>query len=340
MSDLEKINIFVPEQISRGLDYDAAMFEIVKKDGNTINRNKFLSLLLLGYYNAYVTECQSSYEKIVNELTDQGIPPHKTHEIADRVLKRVVLPEIPPRKGKNPSRLSLKPTKDTEGLILDLENHLSGGDYVSQFFCRMIMSYCQKPFSEREQIVFRDNFELLQEACEQRKPISFSITWTPQRIHTVIPYKLAVGPEELFNYLVCVEKDAAGEQEAKSFRLNRISQIHYRQGSNHIDEHVQQHLNQMLFYGPQYPIHDNEESCVKLSNKGRISFSRIYFGRPQVDRIEEKPDGYYYYFKCSKEQVFFYFRRFGSDDAEIISPEPLRQKMIEFHLQAFENYRR
>ena len=61
MSDLEKINIYVPEQIGVILDNDANPFEILKKDGKTINRNKFLSLLILGYQNSYVSEYQQSY---------------------------------------------------------------------------------------------------------------------------------------------------------------------------------------------------------------------------------------------------------------------------------------
>ncbi len=60
MSDLEKINIYVPEHVGNLLDNDASMFEILKRDGWTINRNRFfvgleffhlnnLSLDYLGY---------------------------------------------------------------------------------------------------------------------------------------------------------------------------------------------------------------------------------------------------------------------------------------------------
>ena len=340
MSDLEKINIYVPEHIGTILDSDANLFEVMKKDGRTINRNRFLSMLITGYHNSYVIECQSAYEKIVAELISSGIEKARSNEIADKILKSVVLPEVPSRKGKNPSKLSLKPTKETEGLILDITNNLVGDDFISQYFCRMLMSYCEKQFSERERIIFRNNYELLQNACAEARPITFSTIWNLNVIHTVIPYKLATGHEEMFNYMLCAETDPEkGVQEAKVYRLNRVTRINYSWTSNQIEEEVQGYLNRMLRYGPQYIINDNDESCVRLTKSGQKNFSRIYYGRPQVDRIVEKPDGDYYYFKGSKDQIFFYFRRFSSDDVEIVSPICLRQKMADFHKNAYNNYK-
>lgn len=339
MSDLEKINIYVPEHIGAVLDNDADLFEVLKKDRRTINRNRFLSMLILGYHNSYVTECQQAYEKIAAELIESGIDATRSYEIADKILKNVVMPEVPSRKGKNPSKLSLKPTKETEGLILSIMNDLVGDDFISQYFCRMLMSYCEKPFSERERIIFRNNYETLQRACEEARPLTFSTIWNPKTMHTVVPYRLATGHEEMFNYLLCAETNPVTEkQEAKVYRVNRITRINYSRVSNRIEEEVQNYLKRMLQYGPQYIINDNDESCVRLTESGRKNFSRIYYGRPLVDRIEEKEDGYYYYFKGSKDQVFFYFRRFGFDDIEIISPEVLRQKMSDFHRKAYENY--
>ena len=333
MSNLDKINIYVPEHIGQILERDAEMFEVFKKDGNTINKNRFLSKLLLGYYSSYANERQQAYEKIATCLMESGIDSRRSHDIADNILKNVVLPAVPSRKGKNPSNLSLKPTKETETLILDIEKD----KYFSQYFCGMLMSYCEKPFYERERIVFRDKYELLQDACEKSSPIAFSTIWKPEVIHTAIPYKLATGQEEMFNYLLCAETNTeTGVQEAKSYRLNRIKRIHYKEISNQICDEVQEHLDRMVLYAPQYMINDDEECCVKLTDSGRKNFSRIYYGRPKVDRIEEKADGYYYYFKGSQDQVFFYFRRF--ENAEIIRPASLRQKMLEFHRKAYENY--
>ncbi len=340
MSDLEKISIYVPKHISAQLDSDASMFEILKNDRQTINRNHFLSMLILGYHNSYVTECQNSYDLIEAELLSHGLEKDKSHEIADAIIKKVVLPYVPSRKSKNSLKLSLKPTKDTEGIINTIMSKLVENDSVSRYFCRMIMQYCEKPFSEREKIIFREKYSLLKNACEHNRPISFATIWEPKAIHEVIPYKLVVGKEEFYNYLLCAEFNKnTGNQEAKVFRLNRISSVNYERSINKVDERVIEFMNRMIKLGPQYIINDDDESCVLLTESGIKNYNRIYYGRPQVDRIEKKPEGHYYYFRCSKDQVFLYFRRFGYADAEIISPEPLRERMLEFHKKAYEVYK-
>lgn len=338
MSDLEKINIYVPEHVGTILDKDASMFEILKKDGKTINRNRFLSKLILGYYNAFITECQNTKDNVADELLKQGVERKESDRISENIVNNVFLPAVPTRKGKNPSKLSLKPTKETEELILYIMGNLSSNDFISQYFCRLFMSYCKKPFYEREQIIFKDNYELLSAVCEKNTPITFSTIWNPKYIHIVIPYRLAVGRDELFNYLLCSEINSeTGREEARSYRLNRISKINYCRVNNHISEETLRYLKRMLRFGPQYMINDDEESCVKLTDQGIRNFGRIYFGRPIVDRIEERPDGHYYFFKGSKDQVFLYFRRFGAD-AEIMSPTTLRDRMENFYMKAYEKY--
>lgn len=336
---MEKINVYVPKNIGAMLENDAVMFEVYKKDGRTINKNKFLGMLITGYYGDYATEAKNAYNKIMSAIETKKLTVKEKEQIADNILKAVVLPAVPLRKGKNPVRLSLKPTKDTEALIEQILQDLGGDDYISQYFCRMFMSYCDKPFSKREQIIFKNNYEALQLSCAAKRSIVFKTIWNAKNIHEVIPYKVVTGSEEMFNYLLCAEiNPVTGEQAAKTYRLNRIDKINYGKSRNSINASVRHYLDMMVQCGPQYMINDDEESCVRLTDSGRRNFSRIYYGRPVVDHVEEKEDGHYFYFKGSKDQIFFYFRRFGYDDAEIISPESLRRKIIEFHTQAYEMY--
>lgn len=338
---MEKINIYVPENIGVMLENDAVMFEVYKKDGRTVNRNRFLGMLITGYYGDYITEIRNAYDTIVSSIETAKLSVREKEQIAESILKNYVLPIVPSRKGKNPTRLSLKPTKDTETLIQQIMIDLGEDDYISQYFCKMLMSYCEKPFSKREQIIFKDKYEMLLMACSAKRSLTFKTIWNDKIIHEVIPYKIITGPEEMFNYLLCAETNPfSGEQEAKTYRLNRIDKINYGRSMESISGTVKHHLDMMMKYGPQYMINDDTESCVRLTDSGVRNFSRIYYGRPVLGRVEEKEDGHYYYFKGSKDQVFFYFRRFGYEDAEIVSPEPLRQRMIEFHSKAYAMYQK
>lgn len=330
----------MPNYIGRTLDNDATLFEVFKKDGFTVNRNRFLSMLIVGYYNSYVSECQIKYESLRDVM--EGYVPDviQQNSLAEAILKKILLPDVPKRKGKNPIRLSLKPTNETESIIIKIIDSLGIDDYVSQYFCRMFMSYCEKPLFERERIIFRGNYNFLVMACQAKRPITFTTIWNRRVIHEVLPYQLTYGQEEMFNYLLCQEKiEKSGKYEARAYRLNRITKLNYSTTMVSISEEVQKNLELMKFYGPQYPINDDEETCVKLTDYGVISYNRIYYGRPMYERIETCPNGRLFFFKCSKDQIFFYFRRFEVGAAEILYPNSLRERMINFHSAALGSYK-
>lgn len=337
---MDKINIYVPESVGRILNSDASLFEIFKRDGRTVNKNRFLGMLITGYYDQYVAEYQEKYDAIL-KIMSAVKPDGNRRQMADEILKKVILPEVPARKGKNPQKLSLKPTKDTESLIIKIMNDLGSSDYISQYFCRLFISYCERPLSDRERIIFRNNYEILTAACETAHPIAFTTIWNKEVIHEVVPYKVVVGQGEMFNYLICAERNVkTGEQETKSYRLNRITNLNYSSKMDAISGSVKAYLDMMLKYGPQYAINDNEEICVKLTDYGEKSYNRIYYGRPIIDHIEHDGPIHYYYFSCAQDQIFLYFRRFTGNSAEIMRPEKLRERMKEFHEKALCIYER
>ena len=330
---MDKINIYVPQDIGTILENDVIQFEIYKKDGCTVNKNRFLAMLVQGYYDDYMLELQNTHKVLCSILSAKGLDTSELSDIVNEILTEVVLPKIPTRKGKNPIRLSLKPTKETISLIKHILEDLGANDYISQFFCKMLMSYCEKPFSVREKILFKDNYDFIIKACEQQYSIRFTTIWNTKNMHEVIPYKIVVGQEEMYNYLLCGEKNKEnGDWEAKSYRLNRINDLRFGNGREILPLDIIACLDKMIYYAPQHAINQQRELCVKLSQKGIRLMNRIYRGRPKIERKEKiEEQYYYYYFLCSEEQVLWYFSRFSGEDAEIIYPEDCRNKMRDFH---------
>ena len=337
--DNEKINIFIPTETADILEKDARAFEIFKQDGTTINMNRFLSQVLIGYYDVYTTTYNQMLSQISLLLEENGLnDSRQMSSVADQVIKKILFPDPPKKKGKHSKRISLKPTSSTMAILISIEHSLNG-DSMSQYLCRLLTSYTLKPLNERERIVFRSTYDFLQKACSNRHPFSFTTIWNSSVIHEVLPYDIAVGEGELFNYLLCQELNpSTGIYEAYAYRINRIMHVQLSANTIPLTEEVHRHLDMMKQYGPQYPINDDEESCVRLTETGVQLFNRIYFGRPKVDRIEKKEDGVYYYFKGSKFQLYTYFRRFDQDHAVIQYPESLRQKMAEAYRSALDAY--
>ena len=338
MSYLEKINIYVSKEIEEQIINDAKLFEIMKKDGYTINNNRFLNMLLKSYYSQYMEEFQNYQNKIAKELEEAGLKKNADY-VVNRIIKNIVLPQVVPKKSKSNVKLSLKPVKETEFIVNRIMNSLGIDDYISQYFGRMIASYCSKSFSDREKIIFKDNYSIIEKACEKNLSISFTTIWNSEVFHEVKPYKLAVGKEEFFNYLVCVEKsEFTGEFEARAYRLNRIKDIVFSDNNIPISEKIKKYLDKMIILGPQFAINSEEEIIVRLSKKGIINFNRIYNGRPRYEKRELNEKETLLYFNCSIDQVFFYFMKFSAEDAEIISPQILRERMYKFHKKSSDLY--
>ena len=112
MSYLEKINISVPLSVKQQLDEDAALFEIYKKDGETINRNHLLNRVICGYYYQYIEEQASLMTEINNVLLDEDL----TNMVMTILSKKGTCSPLSTM-NDHAQLLSLKPTKKSAFLI-------------------------------------------------------------------------------------------------------------------------------------------------------------------------------------------------------------------------------
>lgn len=337
MEELDKRKIYLPPDILERIKNDARQFEVLKKDNHTPNMNLFLSKLIIGYYDDYSQE-QSAYRKSISEAL-ANVPNIDSFSIADKIIKSIIFPsEINGRETHLP--ISLKPTRETTLLIQHIDNELCGTDTFSAYCRRMIFQYCKKPIYEREQIIFKDNYEKLLSATNKTQVILFKTIWNKSTIHEIIPYEICVGQDETHNYLLCAELSKDQTQKVKTYRLNRITSIQLSSKALPIEKNVIENLRRTRQFGSQHEINDDEEILVKLTEHGMLSYNRIYTDRPKYDEpiVIDKDGKYNMRFSCSEDQIFLYFRRFQKDDAEIIAPQQLRHRMILFHQKVLNNY--
>lgn len=329
---MDKINIYVPKNIGEILCNDAVQFEFYKKDGFTVNKNRFLNQLVKGYYDLYMKEASNAYNSICSILGKYNLDSETIDKIGNEIVKDVIMPELPARKGKNPQKLSLKPTKDTVPLIKHIMDEIGTSDYISQFFCRMLMSYCEKPFSERERILFREFYDFIQNAIVMKQSIRFMTIWNLKTVHDVIPYKIVVGKEEMYNYLLCGEiNKKSGKLEAKSYRLNRLCSLGFGHIREPLSENILHYLKKMCDGAPQFAINSDLISCVRLTKEGCFLFNKIYYGRPNPLERRQEGDYWLYYFNCSIEQLYQYFKRFDQGQFEVLEPKELALQIKHFH---------
>lgn len=331
----EKINIFIPNYIEEIINKDAKLFEIFKKDKKTINRNKFLTLLINGYYTVFINEYLTTKEKIKLSFKDSGISESEKNDLIYNLTTSFYFPPVEKKKGKKLSRISLKPTKDNINALIALEEYFN--EYsTSNYLSCIIQRYSNLPLYERERIIFSSKYSIIKNACTNKNTFSFRTIWNNKR-RIIFPYKIVVSDEENFNYLICSEMNEFGKEITRSFRLNRITDISISNTKFYQSDEIVRKMEKMIYLSPQYEINEEYHSIIKLTDYGVILLNRIYQGRPNHGNLTYQNGEAFFHYDGSLEQLFFYFRKFGAN-ACVIEPIELKNKFKEYYKSGSDLY--
>ena len=336
MDTKERFDIYVPQEVKSVLESDAGLFFFFKKDRTTVNMNRFLTTVIREYHGSYISEQIDTLSQIASEIRDIIPDEKKRMAVAQRVCDQLLFSVTRGNRAGKKERISLKPTREIQQIIRSIPDTELPDASVSKYFCRLFISYANKPISLRERIVFFDKLTVLEDACKNGWNLDLE-TALSDEIHHVIPYCVSTGKEELFNYLLCVEVRDGGKDKAATYRLNRISWISKSTSGNVITPEMQRNLARMVKNSPLYSVNDDPLIRIRMAGKGKALYRKIYYGRPDYCGISEEKDGTAVYsFDCSVPQALFYFRRFDQDAIDIIEPQELKDQMRTVFSRAIE----
>lgn len=322
----EKIKISVPERIYELLRKDAKDFRILKPSGEE-NLNAFINSLVVNFYEEFSADDESLRESIKGALS--SIPEKYAREAFSDVMNAITKREKEENLGKSVA-ISFKPTRVSEPVTLYIENVLLKNEALSSFYRRLFIAYSKKLKNEREKIIHKTNYELLNNAVKKELQVCISLD-NGHVYNNVSVYAIEPAKDELFNYVLCFS-----DKKNRTLRLAKIKTVSLLAKSAEIPEESRSMFARQIAAGAQYPIYstDNEPIKVQLSAKGRELFEKIYLYRPTPIAIE----GDVYIFECSANQVLYYFERFGSE-ALILSPKKLGIFMRNYYYFALKKYR-
>lgn len=327
----DKIKIYVPKSINNILLKDIERFEFFKKDGS-LNKNEFYNCLIVNYYESY----QKNNNEIFNHIKDTlkanvKWDEYKTNDISYEILNYVETKTNKQDGPKSEVTLSIKPTKSSSTVINYIQNYLIKNTTLSNYFRNMFSSYSFLPQDKRERIIFKNNFDKLEEAIKEKRKVYFN-TSNSKDPHVVSPYAIANSKEELFNYLL-----ADNDNMPFSYRVGRIKKLVILEEQSHVNKDEISIFEKMKSFGPQFAYtkeDSNIEIKVKFTELGKQMYKRIYLHRPLYTKI----DGDYYYFDCPKSQAFQYFSRFGKN-AIVVAPKELVDEINNFYYSAIRAYK-
>ena len=321
----EKIKISLSKNTLEILKKDCADFLILKKYGKP-NMNAFINTLVVNFYESFSASEQSLHEDLKQAISI--IPDYYKSKVFDEVIK-VLTKKTDEDVAKNETTtLSFKTTKMSENAILYIEKVILKNESISSFYRRMFNAYARKTKTEREKIIHKQNYNLLQQAIKLGVQVLVQLE-TRKIVRHLSVYTISPAKDELFNYVLGYDNNNS------TVRLAKIKSVTLLPTPSYIPDENKQLLDRQIACAPQYPMYKSDKHLIKveLTDAGIKLFEKIYLYRPNPIAIE----GNVYTFDCSASQALYYFERFGNN-ALIISPKKLGIDMRNYHYFALKKY--
>ncbi len=252
----------------------------------------------------FVKRCQAAYQ-----ITNKGVG--KKYRLQKEVAESIAL-----KSGKIEECIFQKP-----------------GKYLSSFY----EHYTKMPYINREYLYFYNQIRELYMNIDRNR--SCYITTSGNCFH-IIPYKICADSAGNFNYLVALSKlkNSSDQYKLTSFRISRIQEISLFSTTSPIDISsvalsIEQDLQQK---GVQFLLAETTPIKIRLSDYGKTMFLQQSHLRPILHHIENSN---IYCFDCTEMQAEFYFFKFGAN-AEVLSPQSLREKFYQQYLNALSTYQK
>ncbi|MCD8372837.1 MAG: WYL domain-containing protein [Clostridia bacterium] len=327
----DKIKINVTSRTASIIEKDAEAFEFFKADGISINKNAFLTQLIINYSQTFKDREDELFAYLKRTIGEtSAISENKLDNLCYAIAGSINKREAAPNKEKFDCTINLKPTRQSESVINYIDEYLLAGSTLSEYFRNMFSSYAALPQDEREKIIFAKEFALLERAIEDGKKVFVTTKNMNRTRQELSPYLVTNSKEELHCYLL-----AKSAKRCITVRLSRITSVTILSERTEFDENDLNIFGKMVKYGPQFMYGiDEGETKVELTDAGVTMFRKIYIHRPIPDRTE----GNVYYFNCSYNQLTQYFERFGKE-AYVEYPKRVHTEIMKFHRTAYTTYR-
>ncbi len=323
----EKIKVSVPARIYELLRKDAEDFRLLKPSGEA-NLNALVNALMMNFHRDFAADGEELRERIAHALSD--LPPHRAQAALEEITQAIAGRERSAHEDGQSVPLSFKPTRASERVAVYIENVLLKNESLSSFYRRMFIAYARKTKNEREKIIHREAYDRLCRALERGVQVCISLE-NGRVYNGVSIYSVTPARDELFNYVLFY-----GDGKNVTVRLAKIKTVSLLREKSSIPVQSEQLFARQVRYGAQYPVYssDDQPIRVRLTEKGRALFNKIYLYRPTPVKIEDDV----YTFECSAGQALYYFERFGAE-ALILSPKRLGIFMRNYYHYALKKYR-
>jgi len=317
---MNTIKINATAELIKFYDDEVKTYEIFATDDG-YNKNSYFNALLANYLDIFIKTQESKIKSIEKRLRLLSSKRDYRKEIT-RLARELLYDDV--ETVNFDEYIVLRPHESLARKIVEVELNNLNGLSKSSFFYYVLYSFSLLKTHQREQIIFKKQYDIIQEAININKKIE--ITTLTGQLYVVSPYKVAVSLEDDYNYILSAQEKAVG-----SNKLTRVKEVRILEEDAYIAKEQKYVLDRTLENDPQFLVGlTEEEPIVKLNPEAVKLFESIKTIRPTVKKVDCDK----YYLTCSYKQVVRYFTRFGKN-AIVVYPQELRDKMRQIYIQGY-----
>ncbi len=289
-----KIKVMLDINAYNSLLKDMNSYYVLKND-KTINKNKFMNILFKNYYEEYENKRISLYNKIVNYFDKNGI---NNKEIMSNELSYKLLNNYDSKELYFDNGITFNLTDEEEFIFKSLDNLKY--ESASLYFRNLIYDYLSLKSFERENIIYKDVLDKINNAIKNNKILKIKIDNTELNI---LPYRTLNNLDDKYTYLIGLK----AERTPFSINIGKIINIIETKDYYKIDNNEINDLNLIINKNIEYINLTEEITKIRLTDLGVKLYEKNYYNRPEYI----KRSGNIFYFNNSINQLFDYFMPFG-----------------------------
>lgn len=217
-------------------------------------------------------------------------------------------------------------------------------DRVGLYVKAVIEEYCRMPYPAREQVFFRDNWNEIARAIEEKKIVKLRLQSKKiiqgrmqDNIEYMLPMCIEEDSEHMYNYLAgLIGPTQGGPWRIGAVRLSNIRNAECQKKTGYLSADDKKAISKEIKNRGIRYLSDNENPIkvvVQFTPSGEKLYRQILHLRP----ICKKKNGLIYEFECPQFQADTYFFKFGHN-VKILEPQFLAEKFKRKYQSAARQY--
>lgn len=321
--EIIKIKVNLPIKVYELLMHDAKAFGFVKEDG-TINKNKFINVLINNYFSIF---CKLE-EKVISSVNGQI----KLKDEDYPLISSIYFETKYKKEGNYDKDLQFIVSKFNENIMDEILYVQLKNRSISQYFRDLFILYSSNISEDREKIIFSNVVNKIKDVIED-KTKAYIILKNNEKMLVDI-FSLADTQEEIFCYVIGV-KEQNDKRTIISLHLKDISNvIELSNQKRSFAPKEDEKLRLMELQNPAFAINEIYDCEIELTEVGVTLFYLWIHDRPIAYKIE----GNRYFFKGSLTHIVIYFFKFA-EEAKILSPQIIKEFIQDRYKETYEMYK-